>query len=400
MRVQKENTSLDIKKIFYYFIAWRVMLQIILLFSISVLPLQLNFLGGGLSNYLSTPHLWAFANFDGEHYLSIARNGYQSLTYFFFPVYPIIVKQISIFFGESLKAYLYSGLLVSNLSLIIGLMGLVKLIRIDYSERIAYITLVLILLFPTSFYFGAVYTESLFFALIVWSFYFGRKRNWLLAGLLGALATATRITGLALFPAILAEYFIYKKSFKTDKSDDISVIPKIALIPVGFLAYIYYLWKKVGDPLEFLHNITIFGSQRSSKFILLPQVFYRYFFKILPNVNYHYFPNVFTTYLEIVSSLVFGILCFLGLLFSFDWKKENKIPPSYIIYAVLAYLIPTLSGSFSSLPRYVLVLFPAFLISAIYLDRQSTVYLYLVYLILFIGLCISTSLFARGYWIS
>jgi hypothetical protein len=67
---------------------------------------------------------------------------------------------------------------------------------------------------------------------------------------------------------------------------------------------------------------------------------------------------------------------------------------------VAGYLIPTLSGSFSSLPRYVLVLFPGFILMAVWLSKKSRWLQTAVLLILFLALGIATALFARGYWVA
>ena len=93
------------------FLGWRLLLFLVLFFAFKYVPLQKDFLGGGLFNYLSNPHLWALANFDGEHYLSIAQNGYLPLTYAFFPVYPYLIKLFAETFGHTLINYLFSGLL-------------------------------------------------------------------------------------------------------------------------------------------------------------------------------------------------------------------------------------------------------------------------------------------------
>ena len=182
-------------------------LFVILILAIPTLPLQFDFLGGGISNYLTLPHIWAWANFDGEHYLAIAREGYRPLTYFFFPFYPVLTGLIAKFLNSS-TSFLYSGLIISNIALWLGMIGLMKLIRLDYDVRIEQTTILLLFFFPTSFYFGSVYTESLFFALVVWTFYFARKKDYLKASVLGVLSTATRVVGLALIPALIAEYII------------------------------------------------------------------------------------------------------------------------------------------------------------------------------------------------
>ncbi|MFV1917683.1 MAG: mannosyltransferase family protein [Patescibacteria group bacterium] len=377
------------KKIFLLFLTWRILLFTILFLAISIVPLQMNFLGGGLESYLAKPYLWAWVNFDGEHFLSIAYRGYQPLTYFFFPVYPLITKYAAYFLGDSFTNLAVSGLIVSNISFFVALMGLWKLFKLDYRKDVVLLAVILLLSFPASFYFASLYSESLFLALAVWSLYFARKKNWILAGLLGGLSTATRLVGIALVPALIAEAWIqYKKDKKTNM---VQPIIGTLLVPLGILAYMYFLNLKTGDPLEFFHSVGIFGEQRSTSLILLPQVFYRYFFKILPNLNYNYFPVVFTTFFELITAL---ILTFLSILAFF------RLRLSYAVYLLVGFIIPTLSGSFSSLPRYVLTLFPAFLLTAVYLSRLKRNYRIIFTLITVIFLGIATALFARGYWVA
>ncbi len=378
------------KNDFYFllklFVGWRLILFFFLFLAIRTIPLQQNFLGGRMANYLANPWLWAWVNFDGEHYLAIAREGYRALTYFFFPVYPMIVKALAIVGGFGRPDFLATvGLLISNISFLIGLVGLYKLARLDYSEKSAKLTILLLLLFPTSFFFGSFYTESLFLALSVWSFYFARRGNYLVAGILGGVSTATRIVGLALIPALVLE------ASKTGKKDILQKTVGILLVPLGLLIYMYYLKLATGNPFEFLSTITVFGEQRSSEIVLLPQVFFRYFFKILPNLNYSSWPSVFTTFLEIATATVFFVLAIISFL---------KIRLSYAVYFLIAYLIPTFSGSFSSFPRYAVILFPAFILGASLINSRPKILRGLISIILFITLAIACMLFVRGYWIS
>lgn len=368
------------------FLTWRILLFAFLFLAIKFVPLQKDFLGGGVENYLEAPWFWAWANFDGEHYLSIARYGYKSLQFFFFPLYPILIKFVAHLFGDNFFDYLISGLVVSNISFFISLVGLWKLARLDFDYKTILFSLLTLLVFPTSFYFGSVYTESLFFSLVVWTFYFARKKRWLLTGILGALSSGTRIVGLALIPALFAEGFWQKKRDK--KSVGFLMAPLITLLGLG--AYEYYLKIVTGDPLIFMRNLEIFGEHRTSKLILLPQVFYRYIFKIIPSLDFSYFPGTFVVMLEFWIAFVFLFLivaCFF------------KTRLSYAIYSIIGFLIPTLSGSFSSMPRYVLVLFPAFFVVGLYISRLRKSFQVLFFLVLLSLLMISTSLFTRGIWI-
>lgn len=379
----------DLKEILLYFLSWRILLFIFLFIGVYLLPLQKNYLGGGLQNYLTHPAFWAWSNFDGEHYLSIAQNGYKPLSYFFFPLYPLLIKFLAIFSAKAAISYSMSGLIVSLLSFFVALVGIWKLVLLDYKKEVARIVLMLILLFPTSFFFGSVYTESLFLALAVWSFYYARKGNFVLAGILGTLSSLTRITGVALAPAILVEGFLQNKR-KLNKALVKPLIASFVTI-LGVFAYMIFLKQQTGDYLAFFHNLnSVFGEQRSASLVLLPQVFYRYIFKILPSVSTAYWPAIFTSWLEFVTGSVFFVLVLISLF------KQRL---SYALYALIVYLIPTFSGSFSSFPRYSLIIFPVFILAAKFMvNKRKTKRVIL--LSLFLLLIIATSLFVRGYWVS
>ncbi len=369
------------------FAVWLGVLFLILFSAVKLIPPQTAFLGGGLFNYLSNPFLWAWSNFDGVHYTALVQEGYRSLTYFYFPLYPLLIKSLTPILGESLTMVTFTGVAVSYLMFLLALVGFYKLLKLDFDNNMVRLAIILLLVFPTSFYFGSVYTESLFLALTVWSFYYARQKKWLMAGTLAALATATRLVGLALVAGLAVEAFLY---WRSDRRKWLLPLLLVFISMTGIGAYMYFVWQKTGDPLNFLHTVGVFGAQRSENLILLPQVFYRYIFKILPNLNYSNFASFFPGILEFAVASLFLVISVVSF-----WKTRI----SYAVFLFLGYVIPTLSGSFSSLPRYVLVLFPAYVILAQHLKKSKTVFLVFC-LLSFILLAISLSLFARGYWIS
>ena len=337
--------------IFKSFLIWRIATTLIAIFAVYFIPrFSDNFFGGRLVNYEMNPLLWGWANFDGEHYLSIAINGYKDLQQAYFPFYPLLIR----LFGGSVVA----AILISNISFLVAIVGLYKLIRLDYSEKTAKLAIILLLIFPTSFFFATVYTESLFLALVVWSFFLFRKQKFFSGLVLGTLSSLTRAIG---------------------------------IIPIGLLSYMTYSKYRWGDYLAFFHNQTYFGEHRSSQIILLPQVFYRYLVKIIPNLSWGYFPAVFTIFLEVAVAILFLIL----IIFSF-----KKIRLEYWIFATLGYVLPTLSGSFSSLPRYVLVLFPLFVFMSEKLTNLNKFLQFIIYIIFVLLLIISESFYFRGYFVS
>ena len=194
--------------------------------------------------------------------------------------------------------------------------------------------------------------------LVIWTFYLFRKRKFTLGLILGSLSSLTRVIG---------------------------------LVPLGVLTYIGYSKYKWNDYLAFFHAAKNFGEQRSDHLILLPQVFYRYIVKIIPNLTWSYFPVVFTTMLEISVATIFLYL----IVISF-----KKLRIEYWLFLLLGYLVPTFSGSFSSLPRYVVVLFPAFIFFAMYLKRINKYLRLGIYLILAIIAIVAQVLFVRGYFVS
>lgn len=378
---------MSFKKILTSFVLWRVLLLLFALFSFSALSLQKGFLGGDLANYLQRPLLWGWANFDGVHYIDIAQKGYRPLTYFFFPGFIVTIKYVSILFNSYNQfGLLISGLLVSNIIFFLGLLGFVKLAALDYDEKVQKWSLVLLLLFPTSLFFASVYTESFFFFSAIFSFYFARKGKWLWAGMFAFIATATRLVGVAVLAGVFVEYLVQEH-----KKISIKNLSSLAIGSLGIGGYLFYLYKLTGDPLSFFHNVEIYGQQRSTQMVLLPQVFYRYIFKIVPHVDYSYFPSVFTTYLELGVASLFLVI----LLASF-----RKLRLSYWIYFLAAYLLPPLSGSFSSFPRYVLIIFPAFIFLAQSIKSQNRLVQKIILALLLVVLLVSTSLFMRGYWVS
>ena len=134
----------------------------------------------------------------------------------------------------------------------------------------------------------------------------------------------------------------------------------------------------------------VVGEQHQSGVILLPQVYFRYL-KILITADVGN-PIYQTIILEFFTGLLFFMLPIYGYF--------KKIRLSYLFYALISFLIPTIQGSFSSVPRYAIVLFPSFLILALILDKSPNFIKLILYFILIICLGLETALFLRGYWVA
>ncbi len=377
----------DILKIVLIFTSWKVILLLTLFLSINFIPLAFTdrFLGGGPIVFKVSPYLFSWANFDGEHYLSLSLYGYKSLEQAFFPIFPLLISVFAKPFSQTVLTSIIShtiiGLIISNASFLIGLVYLFKLIKIDYQKKIAFLTILFLIFFPTSFFFGSLYNESLFFLLSVLTFLKARQGHWLQASLFGAAASATRAFGILLLPALLIEAFVIKENWRK--------FFWVFLIPFGLIFYMIYQYMSVGDAFAFYHLQTIIGAQHQQGFIFLPQVYFRYI-KILLTFDGSN-PFYQTIILEFASGILFFVLPLVGFF--------KKVRISYLFYALLGFLIPTIQGSFSSTPRYVIVLFPSFLVLALMTEKIKRLR-YLLLLIFIILLIIETSLFLRGYWVA
>ena len=156
----------------------------------------------------------------------------------------------------------------------------------------------------------------------------------------------------------------------------ISIIAFIILIGVSFVNI--YTDSKTTTPIP-LNNENIQMIDVSEKMII--------------TVDPHQY-LYFNVWLEFLVALIFLLLLILG------WGKRKKyqIPASFLIFASFAYLLPTLTGTFSSLPRYVLACFPAFMVLEKLLSQKRLFRIYFVFSIL--GFTLLAAFFFRGYWVA
>ncbi|RJQ30869.1 hypothetical protein C4572_03275 [Candidatus Parcubacteria bacterium] len=99
----------------------------------------------------------AFSAWDAKWYFFIAENGYgNAMSSAFYPLYPAAIKLLNFIAKNSFL----SGLLLSNLFTLVGSCFLFKILKNDFNETVAKESLILLLLFPTSFFFSLPYSES------------------------------------------------------------------------------------------------------------------------------------------------------------------------------------------------------------------------------------------------
>jgi hypothetical protein len=363
----------------------------------------------GLAHWLVEP----LRNWDGLWYRLIALEGYaggtQSAKAAFWPLLPGIMRGGSEVTGWTVDSV---GYLVANLAFLGALLLLYRLILLDFGDAtLARRTLWVLALFPTALFFSAVYTESLFVfhtvgALSLWR----RDRLWL-AGMVGIAAALARSGGVFLILPFLA---LLWDRHRTDwRGYWPGVIPAFlpALGPAFFAAL---LNQEQGN-----WNAFIDVQEQWNRYSALPwetlqcAAFTCHTLGGEPDgiswgwlttlVNDPSWATITSTewrvsvansdVLELVVTVLFLVLALLGL---------RLLPLYQTVWVLPALVIPLLQPSevhaLMSMPRFVLVLFPLFIVLAKLLrPRLLRIPWFIVSTTLLVLLTIQ---FALWYWVS
>lgn len=406
-----------------------------------------NLVNGTLSWPSSNLDYWIrWANWDGGHFRGIAENGYLPQQTVFFPLYPMLIKTLMSLGIHSL----WGGLIVSHISAVAALFFIYKLALLDFSEDLAKKAVFIVLIFPTSFYLGAVYSEALFLALATSAFFFARKNSWLLAAVLAGLASATRLVGVVIILAIFVEYFL--------KSDPLfrfkylwSTLPRRLLIILSLFSLLFAFLQNIA---LYLSNYSLLGiisylaeytqpilyiafilvilefikTHKNKKILskntlfltlsLTPIPLYMYYQQIIFNspfsflTNEHQWGRAFSMpwqpVLSYINTLVEGlrvggqantlvefslfIISFICLVISL-----YKLRLSYRIYFAISLILPLFSGTLIAMPRYILIIFPLFLILAM-IKNELAVKIVTIFSLLLLGAY--SILFINSYWVT
>jgi hypothetical protein len=281
-----------------------------------------------------------------------------------------------------------AGLLISGVSFAVSLWLLHRLADRELGGAAAGAAVLLLTFAPVSFFFTAVYTESLFLALSVGAFAAARDKRWVLACLLAAGASITRLTGVVLVVPIAIMYLRTQRRLGWGLIW--TLLPPLAL--AAFLAYLHgrgYGWfapfhnqraHEFDGPLQ-----TIFDAVRRAATGLratvsgLPPVM-----PSLTSALSGQFDSVFLLGVLIVAaaSLVVAI---------------RRLPLEYGVYAALALLVSIASETklqpLEGLDRYGLTIFPLWIGVGAWLAERRAVILASAFETVL--LCFYTAEFAR-----
>jgi hypothetical protein len=191
------------------------------------------------------PFLDRWARWDWEHFQIIAEYGYSGPPggwrvplEAFFPGLPMTIRAVHL----AVPHWIAAGLLVSLVAGAVAVVAMARLAELDHPAGTGERAVLLILLSPCAVFLAAGYTEALFLAFAVPAWLAARRGQWWLAGLLGAGASTTRISGAFLAAALAVEFLT-----ATDGRRRWSQLPWLAVPGIPVAAYFTYLWTRTGD---------------------------------------------------------------------------------------------------------------------------------------------------------
>jgi hypothetical protein len=309
---------------------------------------------------------WMWSKWDSPHYLHIASQGYlnsgeERFFIVFLPLYPFLVRMAAKIF----HSYEWAGVAVSHGCLVIAVYYLYRLVNLDYNRRTARCAVLLLLFFPFSFFLGSVYSDSLFLALSIMTFYYLRQTHWLNAGFWGFLAAATRNFGVLLVVPAVIELILSTQVFPKLKSGDFSgvktVLRKIwfsLLIPLGFGMYLLCNKLVTGDWFKFTVYQREHWSNRFGFFAANLVNFWGYATNSKPC------DRIALWIPEILAMGLGMVLLFYGF--------YKKIRISYLIYMLLYLFTCTSVTWLLSGARYLMSLFPIYLLLGLLCNKRNT----------------------------
>lgn len=327
------------------------------------------------------------SRWDTGFYLSIAEEGYKYSgvplpSVAFFPLLPLLIRALTPLVGDTMTA----GLLISNGALALAAVIFYRLVLEEWGTAVADRAVWYLLIFPTSFFGSAIYTESLFLLMTIGALYAARRGFWESAALLGIAAALTRLMGLIVVPLLLLEWWAQRRTRPVTERPSWWALAAPLAAPLGTGGFMVYLWRTFGDPLAFVHGAAAWERAPQSPLVTMAELLQR------PATGW--WEALRLGHIHVDNWLDFGMVALFmllagALLINRRWSEG--------VFVLLGVVIPFSSGLLMSQRRYVWVLFPAFVLLAQWgkrpwLDKLITTFSLL-------GLALFTALFANGYWV-
>jgi hypothetical protein len=300
-----------------------------------------------------SPAVDLFQRWDSYWFLNIARHGYryrgvqeqvdevavseEETNITPLPLYPLLMRAGARLAGDASLA----GLLIALLCYGAAVVLLYRRVAATDDDGTARRAVLYLSLYPTGFIYNSIYSESLFLLLALLCLRAAEQGRAVRAGLSGAAASLTRLSGGALAFCVFVELALGAGRERRRRGVALG-IAAAALVSAGWLGYFAYLRRLTGR-----FWIYFDAQQGWHKELVLPWTALRH--AILGEGP----PD--QDLLNIAVVALFLPLCVLAV---------RRLPWGQALYLWLGVLVPLCSSYLLGLPRYVMVLFPAFVLLA------------------------------------
>ena len=320
-------------------------------------------LGAELTPWLTGPTTWGddlirratpLARWDSGWYISIAERGYQppptafgqETNHAFFPLYPLLMRLLARTTGIETSA---TGNLISAAALFGAVPLFAAWVRTRWEEGRVRPALLVLLAFPTSFFFLSVYTESLVLFLALLAAVSVDRGRPAVAAAAGYLSGLTRITGVVLAPYLALSSAVKSRREGASRARATFAALLTGLPPLlGFLTFCAYFEVRFSDPFLFMKAQHNWGLEEKTA-LDGPRIIAK------------------TVWTDVTTGRIFrkspvrtleGVFLLLFALLAIRLLRESRwIDALYVLMTIG--LVP-FTGTLESAGRYVLPAFPAF----------------------------------------
>lgn len=330
------------------------------------------------SDFLANWNRW-----DGPHYIDIAQKGYagaveacdtckaallqagvsesvlaggEHLFLVFFPLYPWLMR----LFGLVIADPVVCGMFLSVISYAAGCVYIFRLVCLDHDKEVAVNTVILLSVFPFSFFFGGIMTEGLFLFVTAAALYYIRAHRWWLAILFGFFATMTRTQGMLIGIAAGVEWLMQYRPVQMFKTRDFTnmkafVLRGLSLFLMlgGYLTYLLVNWKVDG----YAFSYTVYQKAHWGNTIETPWHVIASLWKNATSPDsYDLVTRAALWYPQVILVVLIVVVFIYGI---------RKIPAFQMAYGVSYSILTYTPGWLLSAGRYTSCCIPLFLVIAV-----------------------------------
>ena len=251
----------------------------------------------------------------------------------FFPLFPLAIRGLAHLTGASL---LLTGAVLSTVTGLSAIVSVWVLVRKFAGPPAADRAALLLSLFPGAFVFSLVYAEGFVITFVAVGLWALGQRRWVLAGVAGALATATSPVALAFEVSCLWVAYV---AIRREGSWRALAAP--ALAPAGFVGYQVWLWRHTGNLGAW--RLTEQGGWRSYLSLAYPL-----------HVASWFITHPLTSKANMNIIVAGTVVALVGA----RWALRDRQPAPVLLYGLTVAALAMLTAPVGLRPRFVLDAFP------------------------------------------